>query len=373
MSRRALSDNLDRVVADPVDEATVDDGRFSASMMSRAIGLAAPTQPHPNPRVGAIVAVGNTVVGEGAHIQAGRAHAEVIALEAAGDAAHGSTVYVTLEPCSHEGRTPPCAQALIAAGVRRVVVGAMDPDSRVRGSGIAMLEAAGIEVATGVLAAEVEANDPGYFHHRRTGLPLVTLKLAMTMDGQIAAADRTSKWVTGEDARSDGHRLRAESDVVMVGAGTLLDDDPHLDVRLDGYGGRQPRPVIVAGSRPLPGDAALFSRDPLIYAPEPLATGGEQVVVGRGGRVDAGAMIADLGARGYVSALVEGGATLGAELVRGGHVDRIVFYLAAKLGLGRGLPAFAGEFRTITESVPLQIDAVDRIGSDLRIETRIGS
>ncbi len=390
MSRRALSDNLDLApsgsqgesltdpfgLSDDGDEVPVEQRRFTAldsAFMRQAIELTPQTQPHPNPRVGAIIVSDGIVVGQAAHLHAGQPHAEVLALQQAGDRAHGATAYVTLEPCSHFGQTPPCSRALIDAGVAKVVVGAIDPDARVHGSGIDELEAADIEVVTGVLADEVVAIDPGYFHHRRTGLPLVTLKLATTMDGQIAAADRTSKWITGEDARKDGHRLRAASDVVIVGAGTVIDDDPHLDVRLDGYIGSQPRPVIVAGERELPVVTALYKRDPLVYTTRRQEIEAEQVEFGTDGRVDLRAMIEDLGRRGYLSALVEGGATLAAELVRAGHVDRIVFYLAAKLGLGQGIGAFAGEFKTITEAVPLFIESVDRIGFDIRIETRVGN
>ncbi|MCP3996162.1 MAG: bifunctional diaminohydroxyphosphoribosylaminopyrimidine deaminase/5-amino-6-(5-phosphoribosylamino)uracil reductase RibD [bacterium] len=341
--------------------------------MRRALDLSAQHQPHPNPRVGAVVVAGDAIVGEGAHAHAGGPHAEVVALEAAGEEAFGATVYVTLEPCSHHGRTPPCADALIAAGVARVVVGSIDPDARVSGTGVDALRQAGIEVATGLLADAVEAGDPGYFHHRRTGRPLITLKLATTLDGMIAAADRTSKWITGEEARIDGHRLRRDSDVVIVGAGTLIDDDPRLDVRLDGYSGKQPRPVVIAGTRPLDPAAAIFSRDPLVYTSRPLDLTAEQVVVAGSDHVDVEAVLDDLGTRGYVSALVEGGATLAGNLVRNGLVDRIVFYLAAKLGAGRGLGAFGGEFATIGEAVPVSIDEVTRVGDDLRVETWIGS
>ena len=371
MSRRALSDNLDRVVADPGDEAAVADGRFSASFMERAIALAAPTQPHPNPRVGCVLVADGEIVGEGAHIMAGEAHAEVLALADAGQRARGATAYVTLEPCAHHGRTSPCADALIEAGVKRVVVGAVDPDQRVSGRGISALRESGIEVITGVMTPQVEALDPGYFHHRRTGRPLMILKLATTLDGQIAAADRTSQWITGEEARQDGHRLRAESDVVIVGGGTVWDDDPRLDVRLPGYVGRQPRPVIVAGARSVPNAAALLQRDALIYSPEGSNGVGAD---GEGNqRVDLGAMIKDLGDRGYVAALVEGGSTLAGELLRGGHIDRIVFYLAAKVGAGQGLAAFGGVFATIAAAIPVVIESVDRVGGDLKIETRVGS
>ncbi|MGH8875215.1 MAG: bifunctional diaminohydroxyphosphoribosylaminopyrimidine deaminase/5-amino-6-(5-phosphoribosylamino)uracil reductase RibD, partial [Acidimicrobiia bacterium] len=225
-------------------------------LMRRAIDLARPNRTHPNPRVGAVVvAPDGTVVGEGAHPGAGLPHAEALALAAAGDAAAGATLYVTLEPCGHHGRTPPCTETVVASGVRRVVVGVTDPDPRVAGAGLARLRATGLEVTVGVLEAEVEALDPAYFHHRRTGLPLVTLKAAITLDGQAAAQDGTSQWITGPEARADAHRLRAEADALMVGAGTLRVDDPLLTVRLDGYEGPQPVPVVVAGRRPLPASA----------------------------------------------------------------------------------------------------------------------
>jgi diaminohydroxyphosphoribosylaminopyrimidine deaminase/5-amino-6-(5-phosphoribosylamino)uracil reductase len=379
VSRRAMSDNLDRELMAPEDGPSL--GRFESraelspqadeALMRRALRLAAQTHPHPNPRVGAVIVAAGEVIGEAAHVRAGEPHAEVLALRQAGEAAKGSTVYVTLEPCSHHGRTPPCADALIKAGVSTVVVAVKDPDQRVSGQGIARLQAAGIAVTTGLLSEDVEATDPGYFHHRRTGLPLVTLKLATTLDGQIAAADRTSKWITGEEARRDGHRLRSEADIVLVGAGTVLDDDPRLDIRLDGYTGPHPRPVVIAGKRSLPGEAQVFARDALVYTPRPLNVSVEQVIVGDGPEVDLGSVMKDLGSRGYVAALVEGGARLAAELLRGGHVDRIVFYLAAKLGVGRGLGAFAGEFTTISEALRVEIVDVRRIGQDVRIEAEV--
>lgn len=353
-----------------VDEQT--EQRRADEMMRRAIGLASQTQPHPNPRVGAVVVSGDGIVGEGAHRRAGEPHAEILALEQAGEASVGATLFVTLEPCSHHGRTPPCTAAVAKAGISRVVVGAIDPDERVRGNGIEELRSQGIEVITGLLADEVEGADAGYFHHRRTGRPLVTLKLATTLDGQIAASDRTSKWITGEEARLDGHRLRAASDVVLVGAGTLLGDDPRLDVRIDGYAGSQPRPVVVAGTRPLPATAAIYERDALIYTPRALEVDAEQVIVGHDGAVDLGAAIKDLGSRGYVDAMVEGGAKLGKALIDGGHVDRIVFYLAAKIGAGSGIAAFGGDFKTIGDAVSLSIIAVDRVGEDIRVEAKVG-
>jgi diaminohydroxyphosphoribosylaminopyrimidine deaminase/5-amino-6-(5-phosphoribosylamino)uracil reductase len=348
-------------------------GGTAIHFMQRAISLARAEQPHPNPRVGAvIVSPDGAVVGEGAHEGAGEPHAEVVALRRAGAQARGATAYVTLEPCSHQGRTPPCTDALIAAGVARVVVGAGDPDPRVSGSGLDLLARTGVEVTSGVLADEVEAMDPGYFHHRRTGRPLVTLKLATTLDGQTAAADGTSRWITSEEARRDGHRLRSESDVVIVGAGTVIADDPRLDVRLDGYRGRHPRPVVVSGRRPLPPRAVVLSRDPIVYTPAPLGLEVEQVTIAGAGRVDLGELIGDLGRRGYVTALVEGGATLAADLVRRGLVDRFVLYLAGKLALGVGLPAFPGVFATISQAVPITIESVCSIGPDIRVEAKAG-
>ena len=358
MSRRALSDNR-------IEQRRAED------LMREALSLAAQTQPHPNPRVGALVVSGGSVVGTGAHHRAGEAHAEVNAIRAAGSQARGATIYVTLEPCSHEGRTPPCVDAIIDSGIERVVIGALDPDTRVDGSGVDRLRGAGINVVHGILATEVEALDPGYFHHRRTGLPLITLKLATTLDGQVAAADRTSQWITGREAREDGHRLRADADVVVVGAGTLLDDDPGLDVRLRGYRGRQPRPVVIAGGRPLPADAALFKRDPLIYTSELCDLPAEQVIVPGGDRVDLSAVLTDLGKRGYVAALVEGGPTLARALLEGRYVDRLVLFFGSKLGMGTGLPAVSGSFETLEDALDIEIDAVVRLGNDIRIDARL--
>ena len=204
--------------------------------MRTAIEAALDANPHPNPRVGSIVLDSSgSVVGRGIHHDAGEPHSEQAALAEAGQAARGGTLIVTLEPCNHHGRTPPCTEAILDAGVARVVIGAIDPDTRVAGGGVERLREAGIEVTLGLLADEVEQMDPAYFHHRRTGRPRVTLKAAMTLDGQVAARDGSSQWITSPEAREDGHRLRAEADAVMVGAGTVLADDPELTVRLPGY------------------------------------------------------------------------------------------------------------------------------------------
>ncbi len=346
------------------------------AQLRRAIEIARPLHPHPNPRVGAVlVSATGATVGEGAHVRAGDAHAEVLAVEQAGSDAMGGTMYVTLEPCAHHGRTPPCADVLIAAGVARVVVAVGDPDGRVSGRGVARLRAAGVEVETDVLPDEAEELDPGYFHHRRTGRPLVTLKLAATLDGQAAAADGTSQWITGRAAREDGHRLRARSDAVMVGAGTLRVDDPRLDVRLPGYAGHQPRPVVVAGATPLPSDSLLWHRSPLVYSPAArgdVPQSAEVVTLPDANGVDLDAVVKDLGARGILDLVVEGGPTLAGRLLDRGLVDRLVVYLAAKLGGGVGRPVVDGVFSTMAAAHPLRLLEATRLGEDIRVTAAVG-
>ncbi len=340
-------------------------------LMRRALALAAAApRPHPNPRVGAVVldAAGD-LVAESAHLGAGAVHAEADAVRQAGERARGGTVVVTLEPCDHHGRTPPCTEALIASGVRRVIVGASDPDERVRGRGLRRLRAAGIDVVTGVLAANAEALDPGYFHHRRTGRPRITLKLAATLDGQTAAADETSQWITSPEARIDGHRLRAAADAVVVGAGTVLADDPRLDVRLDGYDGAQPVPVVIAGTRPIPSDRRLFAGKAIVYGVEPQDLPAEVVVVPpRPGGVDLAAVLADLGARGHLDVLVEGGGTLAGSLWSAGLVDHGVLYLGGRVAGGMGRPLFIGPFATLADARPVNVTGIAMAGPDVRIE-----
>lgn len=343
--------------------------------MQEAIRLSCSHRPHPNPRVGAIVLDRRgVVVGTGAHEKPGTAHAEVHAILAAGDAAAGGELVVTLEPCSHHGRTPPCVDAIIRAGITRVWVGAIDPDGRVSGQGIERLRAAGVEVETGVAAAAVEAADPGYFHHRRTGRSRVIHKAALTLDGQTAAADGTSRWITGSEARRDAHALRASVDAVMVGAGTLLADDPLLDVRLSDYTGTQPRPVIVAGTRPLPPNARLWGRDPLVVAPAPIPVPGELVVVpAKAGQVDLEAALTATGEAGLLDVMVEGGAGLSASLWEEGLIDYGVWYVASKVAGGVGSGLFDRAFATLVDARVIDFVDVRRVGEDLRVEWRAGS
>jgi diaminohydroxyphosphoribosylaminopyrimidine deaminase/5-amino-6-(5-phosphoribosylamino)uracil reductase len=327
-------------VAEAVDE--------DEAMMREAMAAAASvrTSTSPNPWVGCVIVPdGDDPAVIGATDPPGGPHAEAVALALAGDSARGSTVYVTLEPCSHTGTTPPCADALIAAGVRRVVVGLEDPDRRVRGEGIRRLEKAGIEVSTGVCAAEVEAQLAPYLKHRRTGRPWVVLKLAATLDGRTAAPDGTSRWITGPLARLDVHRLRAESDAVLVGAGTVRADDPALTVR--DAEGRDPLRVVLGR---VPADRKV------------------QPALELSGDLDG--VLDELGRRGVTQLLVEGGATVAAAFHRAGLVDRYVLYLAPALfGGDDGRPLFAGPGApTIGELWRGTILSVEPLGPDLRVE-----
>lgn len=345
-------------------------GHDYEDLMRLAIRLATDTWPHPNPRVGAVVvSPDGSILSEYAHRAVGSPHAEARALHEAGDAARGSTLVVTLEPCNHYGHTPPCTDAILDAGVGTVVVGAIDPDARVAGAGIERLRGAGVEVVTGVCEAEVIAGDPGYHRHRRSGWPRVVVKLAATLDGQVAAADGTSQWITGPSAREDVHRQRARSDAILVGAGTLIDDDPELSVRLDGYKGGQPLPVLVMGRRPLPETRRVYPRSPLVYAPR-IPEGSPSVEIvempGDDGS-DLSGVLKDLGTRGILDVLVEGGPTLAASFAAAGLVDEYILYLAGRLALGKGRPMFERTFETLTDARPVAIADVSLVGDDLRV------
>ena len=308
----------------------------------------------PRPWVGAVVvpAGQSTHMGfEGATDGREGPHAEVVALAAAGDAAKGSTLYVTLEPCSHHGRTPPCAEAIIAAGVAKVVVGVADPDSNVAGAGIALLREAGIEVSVGCRADEVSQQLAPYLHHRSTGRPLVVLKLASTLDGRTAAPDGTSQWITGEEARLDAHRLRADSDAVLVGSRTVHADNPALTVRLpnDERHADDTEPLrVVLGSAP--SDAAA------------------QPCVELSG--DLGTILDDLGSRGVLQLMIEGGAAVAKAFHEAGLVDRYVLYMApAFFGGDNAQGLFAGHGAdSINQFWRGRIVDVARVGDDLRLE-----
>jgi diaminohydroxyphosphoribosylaminopyrimidine deaminase/5-amino-6-(5-phosphoribosylamino)uracil reductase len=324
--------------------------------MDRAIAAAATVRRRvaPRPWVGAVVVPADgdeSTTFVGATDGRGGPHAEVVALAAAGARAAGSTLYVTLEPCSHHGVTPPCADAVIAAGVARVVVGVTDPDPKVSGSGVARLRDTGIDVTVGVGADAVERQLRPYLHHRRTGRPFVVLKSALTLDGRTAAPDGTSQWITGPEARLDAHRLRADSDAIMVGAGTVRIDDPSLTVRLpaDERGDDDTEPLrVVLGAAPA--GAAVHPC---------VETGGELVDV-----------LDDLGSRGVLQLLVEGGPTVAHAFHASGLVDRYVLYLAPALfGGDDARPAFSGPgAATMAGLDRLRIVDLTRVGDDLRLE-----
>ena len=320
-------------------------------MLRRAIAVAwaARRRAAPNPWVGAVLVARDGPQFTGATEPPGSRHAEVVALDAAGVAgsAEGSVLYVTLEPCSHHGRTPPCTDAIVAAGVARVVVGIEDPDPRVAGQGIAALEAAGIEVVVGIEAAAVNAQLRPYLHHRRTGRPEVVLKLAASLDGRIAAPDGTSQWITSAAARRDAHQLRADAGAILVGAGTVRADDPALTVRLDGYDGFQPRRIVLGRA---PRGAKVHPCEEHVGPVGPL--------------------LDRLGAEGVLQVLVEGGATVAHGLVAEGLVDRLVCYLAPAIFGGddaRGM--FAGRGAATIEAIRRgQFVSAEQIGDDLRVE-----
>lgn len=338
--------------------------------MARAIELAASKRTHPNPRVGALViAASGEVAGEGYHEGPGTQHAEVMALRQAGEAALGGSVIVTLEPCAHHGRTPPCVDALIAAGVTRVVAATVDPDPRTSGEGLARLRDAGIEVEVGLLESEARQVDPAYFHHRETGMPLVTWKYAMTLDGQAAASDGSSQWITSEAARRDAHELRSRADAVVVGAGTLAADDPRLDVRTPDYAGAQPVPVVVLGRGDPRQDAEIWRRSPLVISAfERAIPSGDLIVVGGEGRPEPRSACRALAERGLLDVMLEGGPTLAGEWWRAGVVSRGVAYLGGKVGGGQGIPPLIGAFQSIESAGIVSVADVRSLGGDIRVE-----
>lgn len=355
--------------------------------MRRALALAARARgdTSPNPVVGCVVldADGNTA-GEGHHAFAGGPHAEIVALRAAGGRARGGTLVVTLEPCDHQGRTGPCTRAAIEAGVRRVVYAVGDPNP-VAGGGARRLAAAGVEVAGGLLRAEAERGNAEWLTYARLRRPHVTWKFAATLDGRSAAADGTSQWITGPEARRDVHRLRAACDAIVAGSGTVLADDPRLTVRGLGPGAlgdhgrlRTPRtPLrVVADTRArTPGTARVLddAAPTLVAVAEDAAAGALEaraavVRLPRGdGGLDLAALLAELADRQIVSVLLEGGPTLAGSFLAAGLVDRVVAYLAPALfGAGPAALAAAG-VGTLAQAHRLAIEDVTRIGPDLRI------
>ncbi len=354
--------------------------------MGRALELAARGlgRTFPNPPVGAVLVRGGRVLGEGFHTRAGAPHAEIEAVKAARGRVRGATLYVTLEPCTHHGRTPPCVDALLALGLRRVVVAMIDPNPRVRGRGVARLRQAGIPVLVGPGAEEARLLTAGYRSRVLRGRPVVVLKLAATLDGRIAAAGGDARWITGPRTRRWAHALRDVTDAVLVGAGTVRTDDPRLTCRLPG--GRNPVRVVLCGPRLALPSAARVLRTaraptwvvaPVGAAPARVAAlrrrGVEIVLVpGRRDRVSFARLVRALGARGLTTLLIEGGGTVAAEALRARVVDRLVLFLAPALLGGDAVPAIGSlGFTRVGRAVAVEGLAVGRIGRDLVLEGRV--
>ena len=303
----------------------------------------------PNPAVGCVIVRNGCLMGRGWTRPGGRPHAETVALNDAGGTAAGATAYVTLEPCSHHGKTPPCADALISAGISRVVVAITDPDDRVSGQGIERLKAAGITVTTGVLGVEVASFYAAYIRHRLTGLPLVTIKLATSLDGRIALADGTSQWITSAVSRARVHLMRSRTDAIMTSAATVLADNPTLNCRLPGVEGCQPLRVVVSTGLALDPSGNLrqsLDQGPVLHLhSDDLAPtdGIEQIRVAAAGngKPDLSAVMRALGESGITSVMVEAGGRFAASLIREGLVQRLVWMRSAMLIGHDGLPAIA--------------------------------
>jgi diaminohydroxyphosphoribosylaminopyrimidine deaminase/5-amino-6-(5-phosphoribosylamino)uracil reductase len=349
--------------------------RAACGLARRALGNA-----WPNPAVGCVLVNQGRVVGRGWTQPGGRPHAETEALFRAGPSARGATAYVSLEPCCHRGQTPPCAEALIEAGVRRVVVAIEDPDPRVSGGGIGRLRAAGIAVETGLCADAAAEINAGFFSRVRRGRPLVTVKLATTLDGRIAMPSGESRWITGAPARARAHLLRARHDAVMVGIGTVLADDPELTCRLNGLGARPPVRIVVDRQLRIPSTARLLvgaGAAPIWLLTAATAdrirrraieASGACVieVADAGGAIDLAAALAALGARGITRLLVEGGARLAAGLLKARLVDRLAWFHAPRLIGGDGIAAIGAlGIAALAEAPGFERVSTETVGADL--------
>jgi diaminohydroxyphosphoribosylaminopyrimidine deaminase/5-amino-6-(5-phosphoribosylamino)uracil reductase len=352
-----------------------------AVYMQRALELAARGMDgtDPNPRVGCVLVRGGHVVGEGWHERAGEPHAEVYALRAAGAEARGATAYVSLEPCSHFGRTPPCVQALIAAGLARVVYAAEDPNPLVRGRGAAALVQAGIEVEGGVLATQARALNPGFFKRMQTGLPWVRVKLAASLDGRTALANGVSRWITGERARADVQRFRARSSVILSGSGTVLADDPLLTARAPGVT-RQPLRVVLDTQLRVPPGARVYGAEAASMVCTASADAQRRAALRDGGvrvetipQAETGGLQLSLVLRrlGELQAnevWVEAGARLAGALLRSQLVDELILYVAPCLLGPQGQPLVQlPPISALTERLALEYRQVEQLGEDLRI------
>ncbi|MEH6493941.1 bifunctional diaminohydroxyphosphoribosylaminopyrimidine deaminase/5-amino-6-(5-phosphoribosylamino)uracil reductase RibD [Halopseudomonas sp.] len=360
--------------------------------MSRALELAARGlyTTEPNPRVGCVLVQGETLVGEGWHVRSGEGHAEVNALAQAGELARGATAYVTLEPCSHTGKTPPCADALIKAGVSRVVAAMQDPNPLVAGQGLQRLKDAGIAVECGLLEAQAGELNPGFIKRMQQGLPWVRVKLAMSLDGRTAMASGESKWITGPAARADVQRLRARSGAVISGADSVLLDDSALTVRASELGlpadearaavQRQPLRVLIDSLRRVPleqrffreaGPTLVISTSAEQAAESYQAIGSELLALpGEDGKVDLPTVLRTLAQRGCNEVLVEAGAALSGAFWRAGLVDELIVYMAPRLLGSQARPLMQLPFESMSEAMDVAVSDMRAIGQDWRITAR---
>jgi len=356
--------------------------------MRQALRLAQRGRGHasPNPMVGAVIVSGAEIVSAGYHRGPGTPHAEIIALERAGDKARGAVMYLTLEPCTHQGRTPPCAPAVCASGLARVVTASQDPNPRVAGAGIEALREAGIEVEVGLLREQENRLNEAYRKYITTGRPFVTLKLAMSLDGKIATRAGQSRWITGERARAVAHRMRADSDALLVGVATVIADDPLLTAR-HVRAHRQPLRVIADSKARTPPGAKIIhaaDRPPVIAVTEQAGDGcvralreaGAEVLVmpERAGRVNLAALLDELGRREVASVLVEGGGEIAASIIEEGLADKLVVFMAPKIIGGADAPsAVAGcGAAAIEQAWPVRETRCRRLGEDFMIEGYLG-
>ncbi|MFJ3469619.1 bifunctional diaminohydroxyphosphoribosylaminopyrimidine deaminase/5-amino-6-(5-phosphoribosylamino)uracil reductase RibD [Pseudomonas sp. NPDC090201] len=361
---------------------------LDASYMARALELARKGvySTHPNPRVGCVIVRDGEVVGEGWHVRAGEPHAEVHALRQAGDKARGATAYVTLEPCSHHGRTPPCADALVNAGVARVVAAMQDPNPNVAGRGLLRLMSAGIAVQSGVLEGEARALNKGFLKRMEHGLPYVRVKLAMSLDGRTAMASGESQWITGPEARSAVQRLRAQASVVLTGADTVLADNARLTVRPDELGlnaeltalavTRPPLRVLIDGRLRVPLDAPFFKAGNALVATCAAASARERysdeghellALPSSGGHVDLRKLLVELANRGVNDVLVEAGPKLAGAFTRLGLVDEFQIFVAGKFMGSSARPLLDLPLAQMSESLELKIVEMRAVGSDWRV------
>ncbi|SFH41968.1 bifunctional diaminohydroxyphosphoribosylaminopyrimidine deaminase/5-amino-6-(5-phosphoribosylamino)uracil reductase RibD [Pseudomonas sp. NFACC45] len=364
----------------PAQQAILD-----AQYMARALELARRGHytTHPNPRVGCVIVRDGQVVGEGWHIRAGEPHAEVHALRAAGEQARGATAYVTLEPCSHHGRTPPCADALVNAGVARVVAAMQDPNPDVAGRGLQRLAQAGIATESGVLEGEARLLNQGFLKRMEHGLPFVRVKLAMSLDGRTAMESGESQWITGPAARSAVQRLRAQASVVLTGADTVLADNARLTVRADELGldaaqtalimSRPPLRVLVDGRLRVPLDAPFFKAGPALVATcmaveEQYANGPEcMIVAGDDGQVDLRRLLVALAARDVNEVLVEAGPRLAGAFARQGLVDEFQIFIAGKFLGSSARPLLDWPLAQMKDAPELKITEIRAVGDDWRV------